>query len=362
LAVEAATACARLPAVGRGALDRLTSLRAFAALSVFLFHLGNDHLWPGANVFPLTFGYLGVSFFFVLSGFILVWSAVPGDRAWLFYRRRFARVYPSYFAALLIVAVLPTAAEHRGLLPAIVSATLTQGWTTAPHLQFGYDGVSWSLSCEAFFYLLFPLLLAFMTARGGWWNLAPMIVAAYLLAGCAHLAGFDDNINPAARLPEFALGMTAAVAFTRGWRPPIDLRVAAAGLLALLAVLRLGHAPSRVVQLTVPYACVAVVLAAARADAAGRRGWLTNKWLIYAGQVSFCFYLVHEIVIVNLRSHLTGPGAAVIALAVGVAGSVALHHLVELPFQRRLRPPGKPAIGSEGDVESHGDRAERLPA
>src|SRR5579875_2310310 len=100
----------------RTEIPALTSLRFFAALWVVLFHIRELGLWPGG---PLPYralvrvGYLGVSFFFVLSGFILVYvyagRHIPKGRFW---QARFARVYPAYLFSLLIF--LPFA---MGILP-----------------------------------------------------------------------------------------------------------------------------------------------------------------------------------------------------------------------------------------------------
>jgi hypothetical protein len=74
---------------GSRLLPRLTALRAFAALAVFVFHLHAHHVaslpWGISAI-----GGAGVAFFFVLSGFVLAWGTPPGLPARTFYRRRFA--------------------------------------------------------------------------------------------------------------------------------------------------------------------------------------------------------------------------------------------------------------------------------
>jgi peptidoglycan/LPS O-acetylase OafA/YrhL len=66
--------------------------------------------------------------------------------------------------------------------------------------------------------------------------------------------------------------------------------------------------------------------------------------------VSFCFYLVHELAILNLRPYLGGLELAVASLLGAVAGACLLHHCIELPMQRVLRPKGQRAVGSEGAI------------
>ena len=84
----------------RRELPLLTSLRAFAALTVFVFHLP-VHV-PGQKL-----GYVGVAFFYVLSGFILTWSYQKGVTGRVFFGRRFARIYPSHLVLWLVVLVFP---------------------------------------------------------------------------------------------------------------------------------------------------------------------------------------------------------------------------------------------------------------
>jgi len=76
---------------------------------------------------------------------------------------------------------------------------------------------------------------------------------------------------------------------------------------------------------------------AASRDCTRRDSWTAARPLVYAGKVSFAFYLVHEMAILNLR-HLLGPGVgtAIIALVVACVAAVVVHHAIELPCQSRL--------------------------
>jgi peptidoglycan/LPS O-acetylase OafA/YrhL len=148
------------------ALPALTGLRFFAALAVLLYHYGAGFADRSGVPIPLAHmlhnGYLGVSLFFVLSGFILTYTHQRDilDRHFLadFYVARFARVYPVYLLALLIA--LPVLAHP--LSPADVAAVLTmvQSWTP-PQSSSGYLWVmqAWTLSVEMAFYLFFPAIL-----------------------------------------------------------------------------------------------------------------------------------------------------------------------------------------------------------
>lgn len=100
-------------------LDGLTGLRWWAAFIVFLYHMLIFAPVPGLLSELFSYGYFGVTFFFVLSGFVLTWSARSNVPVSTFYWRRFARIWPSHIVALLLaIPVFYTmAAIPEGSLP-----------------------------------------------------------------------------------------------------------------------------------------------------------------------------------------------------------------------------------------------------
>jgi peptidoglycan/LPS O-acetylase OafA/YrhL len=145
-------------------LHALTSLRFFAAAMIVLFHSqGYFGAIAPLQRFTLT---QGVCFFFVLSGFILTYAypSLDGRGVQRFLVSRLARIVPLHLAALLLyVLLLPawyrdsvsSATHGAGLL----TAFLMQAWVPLYRVQTAFNGVSWSLSAECFFYLCFPFLL-----------------------------------------------------------------------------------------------------------------------------------------------------------------------------------------------------------
>ncbi|MCU1595554.1 MAG: acyltransferase 3 [Frankiales bacterium] len=317
-------------------LPRLTSLRAFAALAVFGFHLEQDHVWSTGGLFAA--GFSGVAFFFVLSGFVLTWTWRPGTGTGRFYQRRFARVWPSHAVMLIASIAAPVVAtQHRGVISGLLNLLLLQSWSTDPATAFGYNGVSWSLSCEAFFYACFPLIvsaLARLTPGQRW--LATAVISGttglLLIAGGTH-RGLLEHAPPV-RLGEFVLGCTLALSVRDGWRPRVPMLVAAP--LAILVPALVAQAQPTLVTAATEVTTAVLLLAAATADLDQRAGWLCSRPLVYAGQVSFAFYLVHELVMLNLD--LTGATGAALALLITSVLAIALHHAVERPAQRALTP------------------------
>lgn len=112
-------------AVDARRLDSLTALRWFAALAVF----GRHSVRPvGFLQHLIPQGATAVSFFFVLSGFVLAWSWRDGDTARGFYRRRAARVYPAYVVAVVLGLVVAAVVRPwpTDAWPAVLA--LVQAW------------------------------------------------------------------------------------------------------------------------------------------------------------------------------------------------------------------------------------------
>jgi peptidoglycan/LPS O-acetylase OafA/YrhL len=160
--------------------------RFFAALLVVSYHLH----WFDRDV--------TVSFFFVLSGFILCFSRVgqPKD----FYQRRFLRIYPLYCLGLLLG--VPGMIYHfNGLGVLFLAPLMLQAWV--PSLQLVWNGPGWSISCLAFFYLLMPLLARNRIVTG-------IAVALLPLALC--MPGAYSRL-PLVNLPQFCVGVIGGLCF-----------------------------------------------------------------------------------------------------------------------------------------------------
>jgi peptidoglycan/LPS O-acetylase OafA/YrhL len=358
-------------------LPRLTSFRWYAAFGVLLYHLGDALEWPLSHAFTIL-GALGVSFFYVLSGFVLAWSY--RGTAWAFYRRRFARIYPATLVSTVVAAVLLAAGEHwilGGALGAVSSLFLVQAWFPDTYYPvYAYNNVAWSLSCEAFFYLTLPVLLAMSAAWSGRRIVAMsgLVVTAGLGATLIVLVTVHGNThiyaanlayhNPLIRLPEFIAGVALGVLVKRGLRPRLPL---------LPAVLLFGACTYLAARIEVfplqDYfvlpGTLAILIAGISADTRDIGSWLMSRTSVYLGELSFCFYLVHYLAIrvsadaFGWTGHsfglLGGLIRAFVCLAVAVAAAALLHHVVELPAQKRLRP--RPSVRPEFDSASTEVRA-----
>jgi peptidoglycan/LPS O-acetylase OafA/YrhL len=148
----------------------LNGLRFLAALYVVVFHYSTR-----VDVYPIVpviirnlidEGPSAVSFFFILSGFVLAHRHLPTDShfetASAFYWARFIRLYPTYLLSFLLflpIAIqrylLTSNGSRTFILSALLSCLMLQSWTP---LAQAWNGPSWSLSVEAFMYFMFPLI------------------------------------------------------------------------------------------------------------------------------------------------------------------------------------------------------------
>lgn len=357
-------------------LDSLTGLRWFAAFLVFGYHmLGESSFYADRYLLKYLFyaGSSAVSFFFILSGFVLAWSYREGDSRLRFWQRRFARIYPSHFVTFLIaVALIFWLGEQMQAPIAIANVTLTQSWLPdAPYYWWGYNGVSWSLSCEFFFYLCFPFLLPVIWRAGnrGLWawvvGCATLIVVIpWLIIPVEHVLGvgetYLDYMLPPVRLVEFALGIALAGLVRRGlWRGPGLILSCAFAAFCLVVLVRLIPAtwPNLRTTTCTVVAFTLLIAAAATADIRRRWSFFRLRQVVYLGEVSFAFYLVHEMV-VTAADHLLhgGPTMPIVPAFIGLfsvalAGAIALHEFVEKPMVKLLNPRTRkvgPPVGVPG--------------
>jgi len=141
-------------------LNALTGLRSFAAVNIVLFHFSNPQ-WFGWLAPVVNAGYASVSFFILLSGFVLGYNYNARARAgeldrFRFYEARFTRLYPIYLLSLLMSwRMIPL--EWGAHTPAmfwsgmILSPLLLQGWI--PEIATFLNTPAWTMSAESFFYL-----------------------------------------------------------------------------------------------------------------------------------------------------------------------------------------------------------------
>ncbi|MHB1500695.1 MAG: acyltransferase family protein [Candidatus Dormibacteria bacterium] len=345
-------------------MDRLTGLRVFAALAVVLVHVGYHFTNSNTVDVAEAYGYTGVTFFYLLSGFVLTWSR-PHPRPIRFWWSRFTRIWPLTLL-LTLFAFTVIAAQERipGTVGQVANVLLLQAWWPKGSWYFGGNGVSWSLSCEMFFYLTFPILIL-LVRRLGWRGLgvtAAGVVAVQVVTPIvAALLGMPTKIYfwlffifPPYRLLEFILGMLLAQAVTLGLtlRWPRATSMAALAALGGVAFVFTEYTATTGRYLDRPFVALAVIpglllllLAATTQDLRQVRSWLRSGILVALGESSFALYLLHKPLYLftsrfgwwDNEGHLLATGRLILFIGLALATAAAVHFWLERPLDRALR-------------------------
>lgn len=341
-------------------LPSLTGLRWATAMLIFGHHIMAVQYIGGqaGTVWGFLFeaGKTGVTLFFILSGFVLAWGYKPAQSARSFWLHRAARIYPLHVAgvglALVAAATLVPEIRSDGAAPVAANLLLLNGWI--PDWWQAGNPASWSLVCEAFFYLTFPLVIRLVAGRSGrvLWAVAAAALVLVALAPAIATASpvpMSAASTPLLRLPEFVLGVVLALLMKQtAWRPA-PLRFAVP--LAVLGY-ALSEAPTLPGTEIHPGLAITVggfallVASLASADAHRSSTFLAQPLWQELGRLSFAFYLVHLLVIASVSSawpdghpELHWPRAlalAALAFAISLGLAWLLHRGVEVRLQRVL--------------------------
>ena len=358
----------------RGFLNNLQALRAYAALSVVLVHLGQSY--RGME----SLGHYGVDVFFVLSGYLM--TRIARSDPSQFFVRRLIRIVPIYwlFTVLLFGATL--------VVPEMLNSTKAQGdhlWKSLLFVPFRKDNgfcqpllyLGWTLNYEMFFYVLYAIGIWGSKSRAPWLTI---LLVAILPAVCAlgHPSSVVVQYFGSSIVFEFVLGILVyqVLASVPTPRALVVKTVLLAACFVALPWLEhvtyaagnlfefgnpefLWGSQSRLCALGLPAALM--VLLAIDLERHGCR--IMNKTILLVGNASYILYLVHPYVLragekaFHLSRVATAQGKIArlsLVVLIAVVLSCVLHLYVEKPIQRLLHrrflkpPPKRPARGDLG--------------
>ncbi|CAN7341471.1 MULTISPECIES: acyltransferase family protein [Pseudomonas] len=315
-------------------IDSLTSLRFFAAFAIVLHHakglVFSSEFMKGV---PLS---SGVSFFFVLSGFILsyVYSGRMGSVGlYNFYTSRFSKIWPPHILTfVLLVVLIPT---NEGWIIALLNASLLQSVVPIPAYYFSFNSVSWSISAELFFYAAFPLLMAGLNKN---WHIK--LVALLLLGGVGayiiDLSGVNyyspdkwtefsahglAYISPLFRIQEFFMGMLLFKVFDyiKGWKWFGFALCTVLEILCVAGVILFTQGIAEAIAYSLigiennasgefwSHCTLGVFFGLVIVCFAINKGLISQilrlRLFVVLGEISFSMYLVHQIVFRFYRAH-----------------------------------------------------------
>ncbi|PXW92405.1 peptidoglycan/LPS O-acetylase OafA/YrhL [Sphaerotilus hippei] len=347
----------------------IDGLRALAVLPVVAFHAGVSGI-PG--------GFVGVDVFLVISGFlitaILAREIERGEFSlWRFYDRRIRRIVPALitmFAAVWLVGALVLYPPEMRLLgesmaAALLSVANLYFWQTINYFNPG-DTVlllhTWSLGVEEQFYLVFPLLLAWLHRRGqAPLRLLLIVLALSLVAssiGVFHWRSATFYLLPT-RAWELLVGACLAL-----WRPSFRIApllrqaMGAAGLALILFAMLHFNKDGAFPGLRALFPCVGaalIILAGSPGGSSLVNQLLSTRPLVFIGLISYSLYLWHWPVMVFQNTAAlffpdTTPAAlvqvGVIVLSIVLA--TASWWFIERPFRGAWGLSRRTAMGLAG--------------
>lgn len=348
----------------REQINALTSVRFFAALLVLNFHFGAGFLVrigapePVVNLFHN--GYLGVSLFFVLSGYILSYAH---RRSRLTLRdlggyglARFARIYPVYALALLLA--LPVLKVPLSAIDGTYVLLMIQAWAP-PESARGFTWImqAWTLSVEAFFYLLFPLLMvAFreITPRA---NLIVSVSCALAIVALG-LPNVSPGVMtipfvgshtavwlPVFRLPEFVLGMALYRLGCDYPKMPLWLGRSLPQLLIVASALVFLSLATNVHEKAVVTLLAGLLILSLTSREGVVSQVFASRSLVLLGGASYAMYILQGPVREICRSIIPAPWDQFVSPVATIAGSVVVFIVYEQPIRRLIlrRAAGRPS-------------------
>jgi len=374
-------------------LPALTGLRCFAALNIVFFHFSNPK-WFGPFAPVVDNGYTSVSFFLLMSGYILAYNysdrAAAGQlKTGRFWLARFSRLYPVYVFALLLSLGMLVQEWHarthaQFALGVVLTPLLLQAWH--PMLATFWNTPAWTMCTEAFFYLIFPVVILWkrpkriwplLAVMAGLWLLGMVLPGLYMWLhpdGDLHPGRYTDGFwmralkfTPPPHVPSFLFGI--ALADLDGMIPRSSWRrllFGLAGMSGIYLILYYGDRMPYVMMhdgLLMPLYGLAILGLAGRNLIARFFGFFP---FVAIGRASYCLYilhfnlwnLIHDSHILD-RLHLArfDPWLSYFLL---VGGAITVMLTVERPCQRWIRSWGtRPSEGISSGLSTRSMELDR---
>jgi peptidoglycan/LPS O-acetylase OafA/YrhL len=306
--------------------QELDVLRGVAALFVVLFHYsGHVEMYFGDFPFRFEAGKYGVSLFFCVSGFVIFWTLERSKTLSDFAFSRFSRLYPTYWAAILLWWLVTVVVFKEKFWPLAYYANLTmlQSFVGIPDLSEPF----WTLGIELAFYCWMAVLF-----RAGWLKHIVPICVGWLVASAVWARTGEVEVWRTYLVLQYAPFFTAGIMFYL-MRGSVRREYVLVIALAWLVVTMRGGLTGAMVA-TSCFAAMALAIS-------GGLRWLVNPVTVMLGTVSYALYVTHSLAIPVLTSlHEAGmPSVTSVPLmvlaAIGLAAAVT--YGIEKPAMRALR-------------------------
>lgn len=346
-------------------IHSLTSLRMFAALGVFLSHLGilSQSSLPVFNAAAKYFfnGYVGVTFFYILSGFIINYSFSRhleegrfNNKDFIVYR--LARLFPVHIVSLICVLFMfgyTRNFEATNKEALIYNALLLQSFIPDAGYYFSFNPVSWSISCEMFFYVCFCFLVNFKSKYLTGIFIVIQAVSVFMIVNPP--SGISGHwlfyINPLFRITDFVLGVIICRVFLSRKVTPKSgvcsvMEIGSLLFLGLTVYIATNHVTNMNLKYDLLYIpCMASIVIAFAFNGGVISKILANRYLILLGEASFSFYMFHWMIVSKLVETLQPDKNNIISVLIYITTcfitatviAVLSFKIVEMPANRMIR-------------------------
>jgi peptidoglycan/LPS O-acetylase OafA/YrhL len=341
----------------RSQIKALTATRAIAAIMVVIHHFGAN-IYP-FNRFPNVFhiGDIAVSYFFVLSGFVLYISyngaAVDYGK---YLNRRIGRIVPIYLFALLLFVVVALCyydyvLSAKAMKEILLSATFLQAYISSYPLVL--NSPAWTISVEMFFYLLFPLFLLLLSKHVRVFVILTIVLS--VLSQYFHLKYYPvrwslpDSIadtvffNPLMHINQFLIGMIGGYLYSKVQKDSGRYGWLSTGLFAIIFLL-IASRPQHISYQVGLIAPVFMLFILSMAISNPR--WLNFKGFVFLGEISYGIYILQFPVYkllsaLNLRYlHVAEPYFFCTALVVLILTASVTYYIIEKPLRTAINSMG----------------------
>ena len=328
----------------------IQGLRAIAVLFVFIFHLDNRWL-PG--------GFIGVDVFFVISGYLIssiILAKIDNNQFSFmnFYQSRIKRIVPAYYFLLIAIAVvglfLLISTDIRPFRKSYFWAVLFNSNDYFASLDTYFGATSsenpllhtWTLAVEMKFYLLLPFLLYFIKRK---WLFGTIIFLTLILFGYSSFEIVNNNKNEMyysllSRTPEFFIGTITCLLLRQKTNifKKKGLLISIFGFLLLFLSVFLinGNSLFPGALAIVPCVGAALLILAPQNQI---RTFLSNKILVFIGELSYSLYLWHWPIIVYFKYYYNITELNILQVIIVVLLSVILsvfsYYCIETPLRKK---------------------------
>ncbi|MCD7972919.1 MAG: acyltransferase [Candidatus Azobacteroides sp.] len=345
-------------------IEQITFTRFLAAVSIVIFHFGQAVFPFNTKAISFLFSHadIGVSYFFILSGFVMMIAygekekVQPGN----YYRNRLARIYPVYFLALVTYMMHGMVFSYAfSPVDFGLNAFLLQSWFPGRVLLI--NGPGWSLSVEAFFYLLFPFFFNFLYRKVNYkkliffiacfWLATQVLVHALLYSG--FYRGFPSAshdfifYNPFLHLNQFLIGNVAGLFFMLFLKnKPCKSDWAVIGIIILFFLI-LKYNPG----LDLQNGLLAIIFIPLILFLSMNNGIISklfnHKSMIWLGEISYGIYILQFPVYLWMSSAMSRAGLQnptvrfYLYLILLIVFSGLSYTYIETPLRNRIKTIGK---------------------